>query len=890
MSSSLGPASGRSGQAVQPDASTKQEAVGAATGRGFLFDVRVLELADEKGEFCGKLLAGAGADVIKVEPPGGSPTRRIGPFYQDREDPERSLHFWHYNFGKRGITLDIMAPAGQAELKRLVAGADVLLESHAPGYLDSLGLGYKALRAINPRLIMASITPFGQTGPYRNWKGSDLVSLAMGGVMALTGYDPKPSGEYDTPPIAPQMWHASHVVGNQTCNAILAALIYRERAGRGQYIDASMHRAINCNTGSDIAHWVFSRKLCLRQTARYGEPRMLPETLAMTKDGRYVLAFVSAEFRLGREHKQWIEMMDKDGMADDLTDPKYQDLEYVLRPEVTRHFHAVARRWVSRYKFEDDIWKQAQGRRMHWAPVRRPEENLADPHWRQRQTFTEVRHEDIGRTFTYSWAPWRTEESLWRAGPRAPHLGEHNVEVMGAALPPVPLPASGSGSSLLPLAIGDGEGAGGVRLPPFALDKVRILDLAWVVAGAAGPRVLVGFGAEDIRVEWKGRLDSMRSGGTVIPVGEERKRLLAGESFVATRVGINQGGTFHEVNPGKRSISLNLAHPKGKDLLKELVRVCDIVVENFTARTMEGFGLGYEELRKVNPSIIYVQQPGFGKKGLYANYLSSAPVGEAFTGLTEMSGLPTPYPPAGWGYLYMDNSGSYYCAMAMLNALYYRARTGKGQYIDSSLAEPALYMSGTTILDYQANGRSWRRVGNRSPWKLAAPHGAYRCKGEDRWIAIAVFTEEEWRALRDVLGGPAWAKEERFATLASRLADLEALDAAMQSSTRDWEAFDLMARLQAAGVAAGVCQNTEDRMTRDPQLRHDGFMTEVANTEVGQWPVRQFPIKLSETPSRAGGTLARGFPCYAEDNPYVYGTLLGITDSDQRRLAEEDVI
>jgi len=238
-----------------------------------------------------------------------------------------------------------------------------------------------------------------------------------------------------------------------------------------------------------------------------------------------------------------------------------------------------------------------------------------------------------------------------------------------------------------------------VRLPPFALDKVRILDLAWVVAGAAGPRVLVGFGAEDIRVEWKGRLDSMRSGGTVIPVGEERKRLLAGESFVATRVGINQGGTFHEVNPGKRSISLNLAHPKGKDLLKELVRVCDIVVENFTARTMEGFGLGYEELRKVNPSIIYVQQPGFGKKGLYANYLSSAPVGEAFTGLTEMSGLPTPYPPAGWGYLYMDNSGSYYCAMAMLNALYYRARTGKGQYIDSSLAEPALFLLvGTALL------------------------------------------------------------------------------------------------------------------------------------------------------------------------------------------------
>ena len=272
-------------------------------GEGFLFDIKAIELADEKAEFCGRLLAGAGADVLKIEPPEGSPTRKIGPFVDDVPDPERSLHFWHYNFGKQSLALDVATPAGAERLKELAAGADVLLESHPPGYLASLGLGYDTLSTINPRLVMASITPFGQTGPWKDWKGADIVHLALGGVMMVTGYDPTPEGFYDTPPIAPQMWHANHIVGSQTLDAILGALLYRERTGRGQHIDASIHRAVSCNTGTDTTAWVFGRQGVLRQTARYGSSRMVPETLATTKDGRHILAFVSAEFMIGREHK-----------------------------------------------------------------------------------------------------------------------------------------------------------------------------------------------------------------------------------------------------------------------------------------------------------------------------------------------------------------------------------------------------------------------------------------------------------------------------------------------------------------------------------------------------------------------------------------------------------
>ena len=731
---------------------------------------------------------------------------------------------------------------------------------------------------------MASITPFGQEGPYRDWKASDLVHLAMGGVMMSTGYDPTPEGEYDVAPVAPQMWHSNHVVGIQMVDAILAALLYRERTGQGQFLDGSVHRAVSLHTGSDLPMWIFGRQTVKRQTGRYGTQHLTPESLAQTKDGRNVLAFVSAEFRIGREHRAWIEMLDAHGAADDLTDPKYDDLDFVLRPEVIRHVHAVARRWVAGYKYDRDIWKEAQARRLHWAPVRKPEENLSDPHWAQRATFAEVHHDELGRSIRYPSAPWLAETCPWRIGPRAPRLGEHTEEVLSQLeAPPTPsvppaLTTQAARSSHLPAD------------PPFALNGVRILDLSWVVAGAAGTRILAGLGAEVLRLEWKGRHDAMRMTGG-IPVGEERERLRRGEPVVAARTtSVNRSSAFAEINPGKRSFGLNMKTAKGVELFHELVKISDVVVENFTAHRLESFGATYESMRRVNPSIIYVQQPGFGKRGLYSEYISSAPVAEAFSGLTEMAGMPPPYPPSGWGYFYLDWTASYFCAMAILSALYYRYKTGRGQYIDASLGEPGLLLTGTAMLDYQVNGRTWERTGNASPYKPALVHGVFKCRGDDRWIAIVVLTPEEWDALAGVLGRPAWMA---LADVGSQEGDPIAADrveALLQAETATWNPFELMERLQAAGVAAGVCQTAEDRIERDPQLAHDEFLTPLRNTEVGSWPVRQFPIGMSASPFRPGGRLDRGFPCYAEDNDYVFGTLLGLSEAEQQELAEHDVI
>ena len=226
---------------------------------GFLAGVRVLELADHRGEFAGKVLATLGADVVKIEPPGGSPSRRIGPFYRDVPDPERSLFFWHYNAGKRGIALDLEDAAGLAEFRSLAATADVIVESAPPGRFAALGADYEQLREQNPGLIWASITPFGQAGPWRDYKACDLVHLALGGQMNYTRYPAKIDGSQDTPPIAPQMWQAYHMAGDHAAIGVLAALHHHMSTGEGQRIDVPIHQVCAVTTEMDVPTWIYNQ-------------------------------------------------------------------------------------------------------------------------------------------------------------------------------------------------------------------------------------------------------------------------------------------------------------------------------------------------------------------------------------------------------------------------------------------------------------------------------------------------------------------------------------------------------------------------------------------------------------------------------------------------------
>jgi crotonobetainyl-CoA:carnitine CoA-transferase CaiB-like acyl-CoA transferase len=229
--------------------------------------------------------------------------------------------------------------------------------------------------------------------------------------------------------------------------------------------------------------------------------------------------------------------------------------------------------------------------------------------------------------------------------------------------------------------------------------------------------------------------------------------------------------------------------------------------------------------------------------------------------------------------------------MAVIGALYYRNRTGRGQYIDQGQYEPGIGITGTAVLDYSANGRPYVRTGNRSPHLAAAPHGAYRCVGTDQWIAIAVFSDAEWRALVGAMGDPVWAADRRFSTMEGRLANEDALNARLETWTREWDKYDLMYHLQAAGVRAGAVQSNKDKVEVDPQLKERDFLVHLDHSEMGVWPVtRNFVPKMSVTPAHPGGITHRASPCVGEDNAYVYRELLGLSERELSDYDERAVI
>lgn len=835
--------------------------------KGFLNGIRVLQYTDEKGDYAGKLLAGLGADVVMVEPPGGSPSRRLGPFYHDEPGIENSLFHWHYNVGKRGMVLDITESTGRDQFRQLAALSDVVLESMRPGYLAGLGLGYEQLKRANPGLVMAAITPFGQSGPWRDLKASDLVQLALGGEMNYTRYPPQADGTFDTPPIAGQMWQAYHLTGDHAAHAILAALIFRMTSGQGQFIDVPIHQVCSVTTEHDLPTYVYAKGAVARFGFRF----------IRSKDGRFVLAgFGDGN---GAGFAGLLRLLKELGGADDLEDPKYQEQAYRATPDVVRHIAQVTERAVGAMTMEE-AWHKGQQARMLWAAIRKPEENLVDRHWAARSTFAEIEHPELERSFTYPVARWESAEAPWQAGPRAPRVGEHTAEVLREA-------ARGVKETLKPVDLRPAVAyvnRSGRKLP---LEGVRILDLTWLLASAGGPKILSSFGAECIRIEWKGRFDTVRFRPAMSPPAP-----------AGSPPSVNRSGYFNDTNAGRMGISLNMNSPKGKEIFRQLVGISDVVVEGFRPGQMEKWGFGYESLKKIKSDIVYVQQSGFGEKGPYEGYGSVGPVANGIAGLTDMSGLPDPYPPLGWLYSFMDFGGAYNCALALLSGIYYKRMTGKGIYIDSSQIEPGVYYTGTAILDYQVNGREYSRTGNRSPSAPAAPHGAYRCKGPqsigaagaERWVAIACFTDDEWKGLCKAMGDPAWTRDPRFATLSGRCQSQDALDAYVNKWTESFDAYALMDLLQSAGVPAGVCQTAQERVERDPQLKHLGWLTELPHSELGTYPIKTFPAHLSLTPAYQGGPIGRAAPCYGEDNLYVYGSLLSKSEEEIKLLQAGDVI
>lgn len=392
-----------------------------------------------------------------------------------------------------------------------------------------------------------------------------------------------------------------------------------------------------------------------------------------------------------------------------------------------------------------------------------------------------------------------------------------------------------------------------------ALEGVRILDFTWVVAGPVATRILADQGAEIIKIERRDTLD----------------------------LGTRRGGFSGNLHRGKQSTVVNMADPRGVALAKRLAAVSDVVIDNFSARVMRNWGLDYAGLKQLKPDVIAVSMSGFGHTGPHKDYVSYGPTLQALSGSTLQMRHPGSAP-AGWGYSYADMTGGYSGALAVLAALWHRKRTGQGQFVDLSQFEAISSLVGPGLLDLLNRDTVSQPVGNRSQEAPAAPHGVYRCRGEDRWCAIAVFSDEEWRSLCRVMGNPTWAAQPRFASLASRLQHREDLDRHLETWTRRVAPEDVAARLQAAGVAASVVANGAD-LDRDPQLRAREYWARLpTKQEDGRTDVVLDgpPFKLSRTP----GYVAAPGPLLGEQTDDVLHRVLGLSAQQVADLKADRVV
>jgi crotonobetainyl-CoA:carnitine CoA-transferase CaiB-like acyl-CoA transferase len=392
-----------------------------------LAGLTVLEVGDELGEWAGLLLAGLGAEVIKIEPHDGSPSRRIGPFASDSADPEQSLFFWRYNLNKKSVVLDVDNADVYASLEALGAKAEIVVLSGDFETVERRLPLWRKLAENNPRLIVCTITPFGLDGPYRALQATDLVQMALGGIMAVCGYDPDKEGHWDTPPVTPAMWHSYHLGGEYAVVAIMAALNFRELTGEGQFIDVSIHEAVNTCTEIAIPTYIYAGELVKRQTARHAMTTITHARLSKSADGVLMLANLSP---FEREQRALAELADQVGIPHVLNTPEFAQLEKDDRIAAAIYRNDLLVQVVESLP-ADEIFKRAQAVGLAWSPIRRPEDNLDDPHFAARSSFASIEHPELGRTLRYPGTVASDGHAPhFSYTRRAPRLGEHTAEVL----------------------------------------------------------------------------------------------------------------------------------------------------------------------------------------------------------------------------------------------------------------------------------------------------------------------------------------------------------------------------------------------------------------------------------------------------------------------------
>ena len=810
---------------------------------GWLAPYRVIDLTDERGLLAGQMLAKLGADVIQVEPPGGSSARRVAPL----DDRGRSFYWSAFAAGKRSVTLDLETPVGRERLEQMLENADFLIDSAEPSRMTALGLDPASVKARHPRLIHVSITPFGWLGPKRDWAASELTLWAAGGPLF-------PHRDSEGPPLrisAPQAW--LHGAADAAAGALIAHFA-RLATGRGQHVDISVQQSVTPASLSNITaaavghpnYNVFPPQP-KRPTGPDGKPQPRGPKWRV-KDGLVELMIGGGPG--GPRSNSLFAWMNAEGALPD----RFADWDWTaiqMRPapddpimvDVEAAREAVAAFLAPHAKAQ--LLREAIARKLLLAPVNTMSDLLASAHLKARDYFVTIDEGGVSRTLPGRFAVG--PEGMFAPPRGAPGVGEHNDEVFATLEPPPPLRGNPPPDA----------GLGAVS--PRPLEGLKVLDLAWVVAGPALGRALADFGATVVRVESSVRIETARLMGP-FPGGQPDPQRCA---------------LYDTYNTGKLGLALDLARPEGQAVIRDLALWADVLVESFVPGQMARWGLSADSLRAANPRLIGVSTSLMGQTGPASTLGGYGNVGAAMAGYQAIVGREGQTPIGPYG-PYTDFIGPRFGLVSLLAAIDHRRITGEGSWLDISQAEAGIQFLAPQVADAADTGRVATAMGNRDP--QFAPHGVFACTGEDRWVAIAVCNDTEWSKLAGLIGGE--ALDGAFSTLTGRKANEDRLETLIEAWTQTREVAAIERDLQALAIPVHRAADSAD-MLADPQLVARGHFVRLPHPLGGDSVIEASRFALSETPAQ----YLRAAPHFGRDAREV---LTGILGYDEAKVAALD--
>ena len=806
----------------------------------------------------GKAFADLGAEVVKVEPPEGDPVRRRG--LVPGSGTASGGPFLHLNANKRSVVLDRSRAADRATFDDLLARADLAIrEGHAAELEDA-----ERWRERNPGLVVVSITPFGLTGPRRRWRGDELTLVHAGGWGYII---PGRGAPREWPPIRPFGHHALIQSGLHAAVAALAACRDARRTGFGDHLDVSVQESVAFLLGRHFTSYEYAGRVDHRSDRSIYEPM----GFYPCRDGEV--------FIICPEQSQWERMAALIGAAEWGAGERFasRDGRGANAPEIRSRVSA----WT-RDRTAEEVFHALQAVRVGAAPVFDYPRLAVQDHLEAREFFVPLDHPGRGRLDLLG-PPYRLRRRWWRLARAAPALDEAGADVEklftgpetaragareGGPRPPLAAGGEGFGPDVGP---GAPAGESGEESAPGAgpFRGVRVLDLSWVWAGPHCTLILGALGADVLKVESSRRLDLTR-----------RASVHARE----LPPGPNRNGYFNQLGQHKRSVGIDLSRPEGRGLVLRLASRCDVFVANFGTGVLERMGLGPDELLAVNPELTVALVSAFGQDGPLRLYTGYGPLIAPLSGLSAVTGYAEDGRPRDVNMAYGDPNGGVHAALAVAASLFARDLHGEGgQVIDVAMWEAMMCTAFEGWMNHALGGEPFRPMGNRHP--EFAPCNVYRCRGEDRWIAVSAASNGEWKSLCRAMDRPELASDPGFASAAERKMHENELDRIVGEWCRNRDRWAAAEALQAEGVPAFPSVSSAD-LKDDPHLAARGAFHGFEHPEVGARAHLRVPWRWTR---RRNGT-GRRAPCLGEHTEEVLREVLELTGDEIADLLEREVV